>query len=119
MPPEHNKDFLLGIVFFGIAVSKAQSQEPNFDFISPNLNFGKPVVCDYNGVCQYLYQEDPQKADHLQRKLRSSGFTNSFDDPIWTHRNGQHGNQNLESPSMENEWARLKRSMYPLKRKTF
>ena len=110
MPPKHKEDFLLGIVFFGIAISKAQSH-----FISPNQNFGKPVVCDYNGMCQSLYKEDPQQIDQLQRKLTSSGFTNSFDDPYWTHRNGQHENQNFESPNMKNEWARLKRSKEPFK----
>ena len=103
MPPKHNKGFLLCIAFFGIAGSKAQPQETNF--ISPDINFGKPVVCNYNGVCQTLYQEDPQRKDHLQRKLRSSGFMRQDLSKI--------GKQDLSK--MENEWARLKKSNNPFK----
>ena len=121
MPPKHNKDLLLCIVFFGIAISRAQTQEPNFDFISPDLSSGKPVVCIYNGVCQSLYQEDPQRKDHLQRKLRSSRFTRqelSKMENEWARlkkNNNPFKFQNQDLSEMENEWARLNKNSNPLK----
>ena len=106
MPRKDNKDILACIVLFGFTVVKAQAQEQSFDFISPNAvfnsNFRKSIKCNNFGECQFLGQEDPQQKDHLQRKLRSSGFSNSYDDPIWTHYNGPLDNQNLDSPRMEN-----------------
>jgi predicted RNase H-like nuclease (RuvC/YqgF family) len=119
MPPKHNKGFLLCIVFFGIARFKAQPQETNF--ISQDINFGKPVVCNYNGVCQTLYQEDPQRKDHLQRKLRSSGFTRqdlSKMENEWARlkkNNNPFIVTNQDLSEMENEWARLKKDINPQK----
>ena len=116
---KNSKDILFCIVFFGFAVLKAQTQEQNFDFISPTeafiSNFRKLIEWKYNGECQLLGPEDPQQKGHLLRILRSSGISNSYDDPIWTHHNGPLDNQNLESPSMDNEWARLKKSKKPFK----
>ena len=100
MPRKNNKDILVCIVLIGFAVLKAQAQELNFDFISPNElfnpNFRKSIECNYYGECQFLGQEDPQQKDLLQRKLISSGFSNSYDDPILTHHNGPLDNHSVD-----------------------